>query len=56
MDMVIQAGPLLADIPGQAPAAGPDLVELVNQVDGILDRARAGVGAVILRFIFFEPP
>ena len=56
MDMVIQAGPLLADIPGQAPAAGPDLVELVNQIDGILDRARAGVGAVILRLILFEPP
>ena len=38
VDVVIEAGPFLADILRQLPAAVPDMVEAVHQVDGILHR------------------
>ena len=53
LDMVIKTRPLLPYILGQIPITGADLVQLMNQINGVLHRTGAGVGAVILPLILF---
>ena len=54
MDMVIQAGSLLSDIPRQIPAAGADLIKLLNQFDRILHCPRTGIGTKIPDLVLFH--
>ena len=53
MDMIIQAGPFLSDIPGQVPIAAPEMIQLVEQLDRIPHRLAAGVGPEIPGFVLF---
>ena len=54
--MVVQARSLLPDVLRQAPVAGAQPVKLVEQLYGILHRARAGVGAEIPGFVLLHFP
>ncbi len=56
MDMVIQTGPFLSDIPGQVPIAAPEMVQLVKQLDRIPHRLAAGVGPEIFCLILHHIP
>ena len=55
MDVIIQAGTLLPDITGQPAVTAADLVQLPDQLDGILHGPCTGVGAEILRLILCHP-
>ena len=39
---------------GKYPVAGADLVQLMDQFDGVFDCSGAGVGAVVFGFILFQ--
>ena len=54
LDMVIEAGPLLADIFREIPLTGADLVDFSQKLDGILHGSGAGVGAKIPALILFH--
>ena len=52
--MIVQAGALDSYIPGQHPVAGTQLVQFVQQFNGIFHRRSAGIGTEIAGFIFFH--
>ena len=54
--MVIEAGPVLSDIPGQDPAAVPQGIHAVQKLDGLLDRLGAGKRPEISGFVLFHLP
>ena len=54
LDMIVQAGALDSYIPGQHPVAGTQLVQFVQQFNGIFHRRSAGIGTEIAGFIFFH--
>ena len=56
LNMIIQAGPLFSHVFRQIPAAGTNLVKLVNQLNRILHRARAGIRPVIFRLVLLQLP
>ena len=47
LDVVIQAGPLRSDVSGETAVAGAQLVQLADQLDGILYCSCAGVRAIV---------
>ena len=53
-NMIIQAGALFSDIPRQNAIAGTQPIELINQLDGILDSARAGIRSEVARLVLFH--
>ena len=53
-DMIIQAGALDSYIPGQHPVAGPQLVQLVQQFNGILHCRGTGIGTEIAGLILLH--
>ena len=55
MNMVVQAGAVLSDHFGQRPVAGTDPVQLVDQLDGILHRSRAGVRSKVFCMVLVHP-
>ena len=54
--MVIEAGPLLPYILWEPPGTGTELPQLMDQVDGILHRPGAGIGAEIPALILLHGP
>ncbi len=56
MDMVVQAGSLLSDIPGQVPIAAPQMVQLVEQFDRIPHRLAAGIRSEIFCLVLHHIP
>ena len=55
-DMVVQAGALLARVPGQASVAGPQMIKLIQQLNGILHGRCAGIGSEIFRLVLLHHP
>ena len=56
LDMIVQAGALDSYIPGQHPVAGTQLVQFVQQFNGIFHRRSAGIRTEIAGFILFHGP
>ena len=56
MDVIVQAGTLLADIPGQHPAAVPEPEDPVHQVQGVPHRAGTGKGTEVLCLVLLQLP
>ena len=54
MDVVVETGSVFADVSGKYPVAGADLVQLMDQFDGVFDCSGAGVGAIVFGFILFQ--
>ena len=54
LNMIIQAWTVLARIPGQIPITGTQLIQLVQQIYGILYCSRTGVGTKIFRLVLFH--
>ena len=55
MNVIIQAGPVQADIPGQIPVTRPDLVQLVQQLYRLLHRPCTRIRPVIPGFVLLHP-
>ena len=56
MNVIIEAGPLFADIPRQASVAGTDVIQLLYQFNHILHRACAGIWPEIFRLVLAHAP
>ena len=56
LDMIVQAGPVQSDIPGKTAVAGSEMIQFIQQFDGILHRCRAGIRPKVLGFILFHEP
>ena len=54
--MVVQAGAFQPYVPGEAPVAGPQTVEFIQQFYCIFHRCRTGIRTKILGFILFHEP
>ena len=55
-NMIIQTGPLQPDVPRQNPVTGSQLIQLIDQLNGILHRKRGGKRPEIPGFILFHLP